>query len=218
MSMVFVLVVSAVLCAAATFLALTLVNRRSASAPPAESPFPDQVVVDDMLITLDFDPNKVVFIPPEVGEPAAQEVVPPTPALGQEGGSPLVDSQVAPEPTLPLPTQPPPTPVPEPVIFIDYVVQGSDSLYSIAESQNSSIELMALHGIDDENLQPGATLRLPVANPAYCSGLRPYVVRDKDTAFRIAQQFSTTAEEIARLNNLDASYTIFVTQVLCVPG
>jgi LysM repeat protein len=107
--------------------------------------------------------------------------------------------------------------VPESVIFKDYVVQSSDSLYSIGQAQNSSIELMALHGIDGEDMVPGKTLRLPYANPAYCPGNRAYVVRDHDTVYGIATAFNTTPQAIAELNNLDSSYTIKPPQVICIP-
>ena len=76
---------------------------------------------------------------------------------------------------------------------------------------------MAKHGIDAEDLIPGATLRLPIANSAYCPGTRAYVVRDKDTVYRIAAAFGTTVEAIAQLNALDPAYTIRVTEVICIP-
>jgi LysM repeat protein len=97
------------------------------------------------------------------------------------------------------------------------VVQG-DSLYSIAETNNSSIELMALHDIAEDQLVPGTTFELPYANPAYCPGSIAYVVRDKDTVFRIAAQFNATVDGIAQLNGLDPTYNIDVTQVICIPA
>lgn len=128
------------------------------------------------------------------------------------------------------PTQAPPPPVApqvttgqgvvagvEPIIFIDYVVAGDDTLYRITEKQTTSIELMAVHGIDAQDLTPGVTLRLPVANPAYCSGSRPYVIRPGDTAFSIAKRVGTTAQRLQELNNLNAEYRIDIADVLCVP-
>lgn len=207
--MVFVLAVSATLFAIATFLALALLVNRPEPPQPVASPPPQQVLVDGLLINLQTDPEKAIYL--------AGEGVPITlpEDQGQEGQ--LVP--VVPPPTAvpPTPTPPPPTPVPEPVIFIEYIVREGDSLYGIAEQQNSSIELMALNGIDDTNLVPGTALNLPVANPNYCPGGRAYVVRDKDTAFRIAQQFGTTVDTLRSLNNLDESFAVRVTQVICVP-
>jgi LysM repeat protein len=125
---------------------------------------------------------------------------------------------VSPLPTIAPASPIPPMPTVPPVIFISYVVQSGDTLYSIADRNNSAIELMALHGIDSNDLAPGATLNLPIANPAYCPGSRAYVVRDKDTVSRIAASFGTTAQVIASMNQLPSDFRIDVTQVICVPG
>jgi LysM repeat protein len=104
----------------------------------------------------------------------------------------------------------------EPIIFIQYVVQGEDTLYRITEKQKTSIELMAVHGIDAGDLVPGATLSLPVANPNYCAASTPYVVRPGDTIYAIANRFNTTIQRLAQLNNLGADYRIDITNILCV--
>jgi LysM repeat protein len=96
-------------------------------------------------------------------------------------------------------------------------VQSGNSLYSNADAQNSSIELMALHGIDNNDLVPGQVLNLPIANPAYCPGRRAYVVRDIDTLFRIAGIFNTTVTELRAINGISDDNMIQVTQVICVP-
>jgi LysM repeat protein len=240
-NLLFFVLISAVLLATALFFALMAITRRppaaaiaTATAGPALTggpALPQQVIVENMVVTLRSDPNQeamtrrerdtALLIPPGVVAPETESILPPA-------GQPVITATIAPpiiaEPTwtlAPLPTAtfaPPPLPTasPDPVIFIQYVVQSGDSLYSIAAAQNSSIELMALHDIDDADLQPGTTIRLPVANPAYCPGRRPYVVRDKDTLFRIAVQFNTTAENLRTINSLPDT-TIRVTQVICVP-
>ena len=76
---------------------------------------------------------------------------------------------------------------------------------------------MALYGISSENIIAGNTLSLPVANPAFCPGLIPYVVRDHETVSSIAQRYGTSPEAIASVNNLDANYSIKTTQVICIP-
>jgi LysM repeat protein len=212
--MVLVLTVSAVFCAVATFVAVRLLLDRS---NPQVVQFANlqEVTVDGMVIRLDIDPEKAVYMPQELGQGAAPESPPQAPAPTQQ--PPAVADPATATPPPPTLTPLPPTPVPESVIFKDYVVQSSDSLYSIGQAQNSSIELMALHGIDGEDMVPGKTLRLPYANPAYCPGNRAYVVRDHDTVYGIATAFNTTPQAIAELNNLDSSYTIKTTQVICIP-
>lgn len=209
MSMVFVLVVSAIFCAVATFIAITLLSNRSRS-PATAAPAPQQqIVVEGILITLDTDPSKEIVLASEAGSTIISE----SPELSQTAEA-LVPAPTEPPPP---PTSPPPPPAVEPVIFINYTVQPSDSLYSIAQLQNSSIELMALHGIDGDDMVPGVALVLPIANSAYCPGSRAYVVRDHDTVFSIARAFNTTPEAIRSLNNLDENYTIKTTEVICVP-
>lgn len=164
---------------------------RNQAAPPAEVPTQIPVIEPTP------DPNLVQTQPivPTI-DPASFT---PTPPLVQDTTQPLVPAAA------------------EKVIFKDYTVLQGDSLYSIAEANNSSIELMAKHGIDANDLVPGSVIRLPYANPAYCPGMRAYVVRDKDTVFRIAQFFSRSVDVIAQTNRLDANYTIFTTDVICIP-
>ncbi len=213
-SMVFVLVGSAVFLAFATFTAmLLLTGRPSTSETVVATVGPEQVAVENSVmvngvpIITNFDSSKRVILVSEINLPAG-DAVPPT-------ATPIPPT---PGPT-PTPIPPPePTRDPNPVIFKPYTVVEGDSLYSIGETQNSSIELMAKHGIDADDLNPGTVIeQLPYANPAYCPGNRAYVVRDKDTVFRIANQFGTTVEAIAALNSLNAEYFIEVTQVICIP-
>jgi hypothetical protein len=152
---------------------------------------------------------------PLVEEPPVEEVVPePTPV-------PQVEVQVfptePPAPFAPVATGQGIVPGVEPIIFIDYIVAGDDTLYRITEKQVTSIELMAVHGIDAQDLVPGATLRLPVANPAYCAGSRPYVIRPGDSAFSIATRTGTTVQTLQQLNNLGPDYRINIAAILCVP-
>jgi LysM repeat protein len=104
-----------------------------------------------------------------------------------------------------------------PVIFQDYVVQGNDTLYNITRQLETSITLMAIHGIDQDDLVVGITLKIPIGNPAYCPSLRPYAVGEGDTVFAIATRRNTTVENIRTINQLNAEYDIQAGEVLCVP-
>ncbi|MFZ0548210.1 MAG: LysM peptidoglycan-binding domain-containing protein [Candidatus Promineifilaceae bacterium] len=215
-SMVFVLVVSALILAVATYIAINLITTRSSSSssetnsPPAQQDYQQYTLtVNDIPILVNLDLNKAFALNNQINAPQTD--------LNSQGGLPTETPQVEVPTATPL-IQPTPTRDPNPVIFIAYTVVQGDSLYSIADTQNSSIELMAKHGIDATDLVPGAVLaQLPIANPAYCPGTHAYVVRDKDTVYRIAVQFNTTVDAIALLNGLDASYQIQVTQVICIP-
>jgi LysM repeat protein len=63
----------------------------------------------------------------------------------------------------------------------------------------------------------GAKINVPVANPAYCNGLQPYVVLEGDNAFRIAQRAGIPIQTLGQINHLDANYTVYVTDVICLP-
>lgn len=123
------------------------------------------------------------------------------------------------QPSIPTATLPPPTPTPRPpsVIFTNYVVVPGDTLYRLTQIFNTSIDLMARHNIAAGNMIAGNTLLIPVANPAYCPGSRPHVVRDQQTVSEIARQYGTTPQAIAAANGLDANYSVNTSQVICVP-
>lgn len=200
---------------------------------PTSSPYrTEEIDVDGQRILLNILNSKDTLTEAQwqaQNQPAAAVVaVQATAAPVQE--QPTVDPnlQIQPAPTtiiVPSPTFPPPqvtaqVAVPanvDKVIFKDYQVVQGDSLYSIADAQNSSIELMSKHGVDANDLVPGSIIRLPYANPAYCPGYRAYVVRDRDTAYRIAAWAGTTVTILAQLNRLDANYTVYVTDVICIP-
>lgn len=212
-NMVIVLVVSAMFLAFATYLAISMVTSRPSPesgtpGAPGTAVQPPPLVINDVAIFLNKDPNKEIILVSELNPPQA---TPSEPQGGLPTGTAVIVGPTA--------TQaPPPTATrdPNPVIFKPYTVVQGDSLYSIGEAQNSSIELMAKHGIDDDDLVPGTVLNLPYANPAYCPGTRAYVVRDKETVFRIAAQFNTTVEAIAALNGINPDQ-VEVTQVICIP-
>lgn len=222
--MVFFVVAVAVIMAIAGFLLLSFLTRDTepandvvvepgigegvgADGETGELPPGQPVQIDGTIVYLQPVPEKMVSLsqPPVVQEPTAAPSPFPTQATATE------------IPPVVQPTSAPVTGGGEAVIFIDYVVQPGDTLYRIADIQATSIELMAVHGISAEDIVPGTTLRLPVANPAVCSGLATYVVRPGDTVFSIAQRYGTTTQAIASSNGLGADFRIDVAQVLCIP-
>lgn len=218
---VFFIVVVALIISIAFFLLITHFTRGGGSAdetPPdqvagqesGETPQGSPVFIDGTEVYLRPVPDRMVVIVQEPQPQPTIEVVAPTlePTATQE-----VIQQPVVQPTSPAVI----SGSGEPVVFIDYVVQPGDTLYSIADRQATSIELMAVHGISAEDLSPGTVLRLPVANSAYCGGGRTYVVRPGDNVFRIAMAYNTTTQAIAAANGLGPNFRIDVAQVLCIP-
>lgn len=218
MKMVFVLMVSAVFCAIATFVALALIIDRSDTPPPLSGEGPILITVAGTPVALYPDSNKTVLLVSEAGTAVAPESGEPAQPTADAAATEVIGATATAiiTPTI-MPSPIPPTPVPPDVIFTPYVVQPGDSLYRITQIQNTSIDLMALYGIASVDLVAGNTLNLPIANPAYCPGMRPHVVRDQQTVFSIGRIYGSSPQAIAAVNNLDANYTIKTTQVLCIP-
>lgn len=227
-----VIVIAAIL-AVAAFITISLwlrspetpAGEAPTAAPPVvtgqegEAPPGVPVEIDGVTVYLDTAPADVVRLQDEQTTP--REPVATEPLL-----VPTATAQPQVAVTVPPPTSTPPPAVNvsgapvagvEPITFIQYVVQAEDTLYRITEKQKTSIELMSVHGIDADDLVPGTTLTLPVANPNYCSASTPYVVRPGDTAYSIAQRFNTTWERLAQVNALGADYRIDIAEVLCIP-
>jgi len=212
------LVVIAVIIAIAFFLLISFLTRPAEPQTPVEQPAGDgetqppagqTYIIGGTQVIITADPLQRV----RIAVPDAQQPVP---------------TQTQPAAPTPTATLPPPTatsaPAPagpvagvEPIVRIPYVVQPEDTLYRITQKHQTSIELMAQDNIASGDLVAGATIRLPVANAAYCAASQAYLVRPNETVFSIARRYGTTKEAIAQLNNLGPDYRININQVLCIP-
>lgn len=214
------LVVIAVIIAIAFFLLISFLTRPAGPQTPAEQPAGDgqtqppagqTYLIGDTQVIINVDPARRVHIAAPEGQQPAPTVAPPAAPT---------ETATAPPPTAtaaPAPAAVGPVAGVEPIVRIDYVVQPEDTLYRITEKHQTSIELMSQHDIASGDIVAGRTLRLPVANAAYCASSRPYLVRPGDNVFSIARQYGVAKERIAQLNNLGADYRININQVLCIP-
>lgn len=166
-----------------------------------------QIVVDGQTITLDPDREVGLFLEEPFEEPA-EEVAQPDPTP-----EPMPEPTPEPQPTAM------PVPSPDEVIFIDYWVQQGDTLYRITHNRiDTNIALMARYNISAKELVAGQRISLPIGNPAFCPGRRPYAVQEGDTLFSIARRFNTTVTDLRQINpSLDANATIYVARIICVP-
>ncbi|MEM7112794.1 MAG: LysM peptidoglycan-binding domain-containing protein [Chloroflexota bacterium] len=104
------------------------------------------------------------------------------------------------------------------IVFIDYTVQANDTLYKIATTRpDSSIALISRFGLSSDDIVQGSVIRLPIGNPAYCPGGRPYAVGEGDTAYSVARRYGTTHQNLQTINRLDANFTIKIGTIICVP-
>jgi LysM repeat protein len=213
----------AALCAAACFIAIAILIIRQ-DAQNFDPAVGVPVDVGGQVFIIYPDPAMSVKV---VGEgqgnasPDSAGAAEATAQVGTGGQAQVSPDNQATAATLPQPTPtlppPPPTTAPPSVIFVNYVVAPGDSLYRITQKQNTSIDLMASHSIASTNIIAGNSLLLPIANPAFCPGSRPHVVRDQQTISEIARAYNTTPEAIGAANGLDANYSVKTSQVICVP-
>jgi LysM repeat protein len=213
-SMVFVLIVSAVLLAVATFLTILLISSRSSTTDPpqigADQPFrTETIIINDTPVIISIDPLLEIMLESEMNQvqPLPEQPPPVVPTITP-----------TPPPVPPSPTPVPAPPRPESVILRNHTVAAGDTLYSISNAYSTSVALMARHGIDADDLFPGNNIAVPVPNPAFCNqGHLAYVVKDNDTVFSLAVEYGTTAEAIAQASGLGENYRIDLTQVICIP-
>ena len=95
-----------------------------------------------------------------------------------------------------------------------YVVKSGDSLWSIANKYNTTVdELKRINNLSSNNLQIGQILTLPSSG----STGNTYTVKSGDSLWSIANKYNTTVAELKRLNNL-TSDNLSIGQVLVLPN
>ena len=106
---------------------------------------------------------------------------------------------------------------PEGVITNTYIVQKGDSLYSISQKLNTTVdELKKLNNLTSNTLQIGQVLKIPTKE-IYEEEETLYTVKAGDTLYKIAAANNTTVDEIKALNNL-TSNNLSIGQLLKLPS
>lgn len=96
-----------------------------------------------------------------------------------------------------------------------YIVKRGDTLYSIAQKYNTTVnDIKILNNLSTNNLSIGQTLKIPnVIEDSYIT----YTVKSGDTLYSIAKKYNTTVTDIKNLNNLSTN-TLSLNQVLKIPN
>ena len=92
----------------------------------------------------------------------------------------------------------------------DYIVKLGDTLYSIANKYNTTVnEIKSLNNLNSNLLTIGQTLKLPKIKN------NTYIVKSGDNLYSIANKYNTTVDELKKKNNL-SSNLLTIGQVLIV--
>lgn len=104
---------------------------------------------------------------------------------------------------------------------VTYVVQKGDSLYSIANAYDTTVDEIAnLNDLAASTIYPGQILQIPSSSSSSGDSLEAnttYVVKSGDTLYRIALMYGTTVNAIISKNNL-TSTNLSVGQELLIPN
>ena len=92
----------------------------------------------------------------------------------------------------------------------NYVVKLGDTLYSIANKYNTTVdEIKKLNNLTSNLLNVGQTLKIPSSSEV------TYVVKSGDNLYSIANKYNTTVDDIKRKNNL-TSNLLSIGQILVI--
>jgi LysM repeat protein len=106
-----------------------------------------------------------------------------------------------------------------------YVVRWGDTIFFIAERYGTTVDsIKAVNGltsdfiiVGQELIIPGDATAPPDAVPPTTGGQATHIVQPGETLFRIALQYETTVDAIAKANNIVNPWFIYVGQELIIP-
>lgn len=106
-------------------------------------------------------------------------------------------------------------PLSEVVLVNEYIVKSGDSLYSIANKYNTTVnELKSLNNLSNNTLSIGQVLKLPKVDEIVT--VNEYIVKSGDSLYSIAKKYNISVDELKSLNNL-TSNMLSVGQKLNIP-
>ena len=100
-----------------------------------------------------------------------------------------------------------------------YTVKSGDTLYSIANKYNVSVNLLKeLNNLSNNTLSIGQTLKIKdTYSDIITQDYDYYTVKNGDTLYSIAFKYNTTVDKIKTLNNLDSN-TLSIGELIKIPS
>lgn len=101
-----------------------------------------------------------------------------------------------------------------------YIVKSGDSLYSIAQKYNTTInELMRLNNLSSSVLSVGQQLKVPLSSGSNESNqsYEIYTVKSGDTLWNIAKKYNISLSELLSFNNLSSNTMLRIGQQIKIP-
>lgn len=107
----------------------------------------------------------------------------------------------------------------QPANYINYTVKAGDSLYSIANKNDLTVqELKNYNNLTSNTLQIGQILRIPIVSSEEVpiGNYTEYVVKSGDTLYSIGRRYGYTIQELIDYNNLESAI-LSIGQVINIP-
>lgn len=100
-----------------------------------------------------------------------------------------------------------------------YTVKSGDTLYSIANKYNISVnKLKELNNLKNNTLSIGQTLKIrETTSDIITEDYDYYTVKSGDTLYSLAQKYNTSVDELKELNNL-TNNTLTIGSLIKIPG
>ncbi len=103
-------------------------------------------------------------------------------------------------------------------MYVNYTVKSGDSLYSIANKYNTTIDIIKdVNNLTSNVLSINQVLKIPTSTTSNITNYNNYTVVKGDSLYSIANKFNTTVNDIKNINNL-ISNNLSIGQVLKIPN
>ncbi len=104
--------------------------------------------------------------------------------------------------------------------YINYTVRAGDSLYSIAQKNDLTVqELKNYNNLTSNFLQIGQIIRIPIVSTEKLpiGNYTEYIVKNGDSLYSIGQRYGFTIQDLIDYNNLDSTL-LTIGQIIKIPN